>query len=72
MRVGDWKGRERGWIRMCLGMGSSRTLVGGLMLGIIVSECVLSFYYVAGPVLSPGGHWGDEDTDSVLMEFTAQ
>ena len=42
------------------------------MLGIIVSECVLSFYYVAGPVLSPGGHWGDEDTDSVLMEFTAQ
>lgn len=72
MRVGDWKGRECGWVRMCLDMGSSRTLVGGFLLWIIVNECLLSFYYVVGPVLSPGGHWGDEDTDSVLMEFTGQ
>lgn len=53
-------------------MGSSRTLVGGFLLWITVNECLLSFYYVVGPVLSPGGHGSDVDTDSVLMEFTAQ
>lgn len=57
---------------MCPDMGSSRTLVGGFLQWIKVNECLLNFYYVVGPVLSPGGHWGDVDTDSVLMEFTAQ
>ena len=42
------------------------------LLWITVNECLLSFYYVAGPVLSPGGYCSDVDTDSVLMEFTAQ
>ena len=72
VRAGDWTGCEPGWTRMCQDMGSSRTLVGGFLLWITVSECLLSFYYVAGPVLSPGGYCSDVDTDSVLMEFTAQ